>query len=865
MVRTRRPVSASCSRFGSHRPRVETLEDRLPPGCVLHPLFLQPADSPMTLVAPIGSADAGCDALAPADVGPLASAMPSFVVDPQAPGGVAEAIPVAAAWTQETGLATESRPTATDALADNLTIDLNDGIGSWFGPRNATPRHLPGISGLAGTSHAQTSAAAGPNRAVPPAGPATMTTNVSFLGNVPSPVSDPANAAAALGGTTGADSAAAPLPAYPEEGTPYNPNQPLTPYALHTEAGRGGPSNRDAPTTGVVESPPEYSPTRGVLFKYSTTSWPTVVTACVAALTGDPSHDEIAYVVVTSQSQESSAISQFAAAGADLNKVQFYIHPSESVWMRDYGPHFITVDGSLAVVDSHYYPSRPNDNFMPTLVGHDDFGIPTYDMGLYYSGGNFQPGPNGSAFITSLIFTHNTPAEGFTEDYIRELYQNFQGISTLYIMPQLPTSVDSTGHIDMWMYLVNDHTVVISQFLPGSNPTAITITNDAAAYMESLGFDVYRTPAWNVGSTHYTYANAFRVNDRIFVPVYGTAIVPGGNPSYNDRDAEAMATWQAAAGPGVQIVPIQCISIIPAAGAVHCIVMQVPRYTAPTPAVNVTSPTAGEVWLGGTTHTITWGATDTDNAPIPSYDLSYSLDAGLTWQAISTTQTNSYTWAVPDGYSTSAEIRVVATSSSGNQGAGVSQSFTISPGIQHVYDFSSGAGVDKFGFGYQTPSWTSNDGNPYPVTGPLSDAAYAALAYPDATGGDDDPNRYISPTPSSNQKSTHVFQFTIGEDPASIAEIAVLWRGYAANCTQVALYVWDFAAQQWSNGQGLTGQNRYMNSWAGRRDKDMVSYIHSDFSRYVGADGTILFLHYAGRTGDRTFHDYMSVTVKQVV
>ena len=39
--------------------------------------------------------------------------------------------------------------------------------------------------------------------------------------------------------------------------------------------------------------------------------------------------------------------------------------------------------------------------------------------------------------------------------------------------------------------------------------------------MESLGFTVHRPPAWNVGVTHYTYANAFRVNDRIFMPNYG--------------------------------------------------------------------------------------------------------------------------------------------------------------------------------------------------------------------------------------------------------------------------------------------------------------------------------------------------------
>ena len=55
---------------------------------------------------------------------------------------------------------------------------------------------------------------------------------------------------------------------------------------------------------------------------------------------------------------------------------------------------------------------------------------------------------------------------------------------------------------------------------------AIQVTNDAAVYMENLGYEVFRVPdhnGFNPGdpNAHYTYANAFRVNDRIFIPTYG--------------------------------------------------------------------------------------------------------------------------------------------------------------------------------------------------------------------------------------------------------------------------------------------------------------------------------------------------------
>lgn len=132
-----------------------------------------------------------------------------------------------------------------------------------------------------------------------------------------------------------------------------------------------------------------------------------------------------------------------------MSKVELIRMPGDSIWLRDYGPHFIWQDGALGIVDSHYYPGRPDDNFVPTLTGDDEFVMPTYDMPLYYSGGNFQPGRAGSGFVTSLINLDNPASGGFSEAMIAELYSRYQGIDTLQFMPQLPPSVDGPGHIDM--------------------------------------------------------------------------------------------------------------------------------------------------------------------------------------------------------------------------------------------------------------------------------------------------------------------------------------------------------------------------------------------------------------------------------
>ncbi|MGE0480376.1 MAG: agmatine deiminase family protein, partial [Phycisphaerae bacterium] len=406
----------------------------------------------------------------------------------------------------------------------------------------------------------------------------------------------------------------------------------------------------------------------------------------------------------------------------------------------------------------------------------------------------------------------------------------------------------------------------ISEFIPGSNATAISITNNAVPYMQALGFEVFRPKAWNSGGVHYTYSNAFRVNNRIFVPVYGTTLVPGGNASYNDEDADAMVKWQAAAGPGVTIVPIQCFSIIPAAGAIHCIVMQVPRYTAAAPAAHVLRPAGGETWIAGESQAIVWNATDTDNRHVPAVDLLYSRDDGANWQPIVLGQSNTgrYNWTVPADATPTARVRVVAHAVDSDTAVSTSRAFAVWPGVRGVYDFAANAGIDRFGFGRQTASWSGSvNGVASPVSTALTSANYAAMATSNATGGDTDPNRYVSPAISGGFECTHLFRFTIAEPPAEIDELRLRWEGYADNCTQVELYVWDRGANQWGNGRGVSGQNRYVDAYAGNRDWAVEGAIRGSVGNYIAPDGSLSLLVYAERFNDEVFTDYLSVTVVQ--
>jgi hypothetical protein len=169
--------------------------------------------------------------------------------------------------------------------------------------------------------------------------------------------------------------------------------------------------------------------------------------------------------------------------------------------------------------------------------------------------------------------------------------------------------------------------------------------------------------------------------------------------------------------------------------------------------------------------------------------------------------------------------------------------------------------MDKWGWGYQTPSWTLVGGNRYPVSQELTQNHYTKIAYSDATGGNTDPNRYKGTTPSPGYESTHVFEFTIYQLPTEILDIGILWEGYADQCLQAELYIWDNVAGDWGDGQGNTGQNMYMDNYAGNRDKNLVGHIRQNFERYVDEAGKLTIMLYGERPSYKAFHDYMSITV----
>jgi agmatine deiminase len=376
----------------------------------------------------------------------------------------------------------------------------------------------------------------------------------------------------------------------------------LEAYPLRPEYGRSGPPS------GAVHCVAEYEPMEGLLIAWEDyTSLLTDLT--VGVTTGDP--EAMVWVVVDNYSEQSSAYSTLASAGADMDQVGFIVCTTDTVWIRDYGPRYIFEDGVRTIIDHTYNRPRPNDDAFNDYLSLL-WGEPQYDIPLEHGGGNFHLCATGDAFMSSLILDENPES---TAQDVQDLFRDYQNVDVT-IYPRFPSSFDSTGHIDMWMLPVRDYEIIIGQYASSAGQP-YTITENATADLISRGYTVYRTPGWNSGGTHYTYTNAVVLNNLVFVPRFGTP--------YTSQDAQALAVFQEAF-PDHNVAQLYCGDIIYAAGAIHCIVMHVPTFATtlvvtPTDDLEAAGPAGGPF----TPDHIVYTLRNTSEATI-DYDITHAVE-----------------------------------------------------------------------------------------------------------------------------------------------------------------------------------------------------------------------------------------------
>lgn len=242
-----------------------------------------------------------------------------------------------------------------------------------------------------------------------------------------------------------------------------------------------------------------------------------------------------------------------------LDNITIYVVPTDSIWIRDYGPWYILDGrGTLGIIDTQYNRPRPNDDVVPTFLSRA-LDLPLFQPGLTHTGGNYYSDGLGNAFSSTLVFRENS---SLPKNEVLQRMKDYLGIER-YTTSKLAPGI-TIEHLDTFGKLVAPDTWVFSDFPEGSR-----YRNDSetmVALLKTLKspygtpYKIHRlkmTPISGSGENYRAYLNAFISNGTLYFPTYGGM-----------ADQNAKSTFQTAL-PGYEILGV------PAQGtewgdSVHC-------------------------------------------------------------------------------------------------------------------------------------------------------------------------------------------------------------------------------------------------------------------------------------------------------
>jgi agmatine/peptidylarginine deiminase len=325
------------------------------------------------------------------------------------------------------------------------------------------------------------------------------------------------------------------------------------------------PKDINPPPT-PVRTMAEWEELQGILITWTNNSFYQILSQIV-------SYAQTEGLVFNVCSDSNSVKTYLTGQGVPLVNLRFLITSSNSIWSRDYGPWCVYsgVADSLKLIDWIYNRPRPLDDVIPSFLANY-LSLPIYQTtvapnNLIATGGNFMVDGNHTAFSSKLILNENPT---HTEAAIDTIVNKYMGIklNRYVFMETLP--YDGIHHIDMHMKLLDEETLLVGQYPIGvadGPQIELNLQYILNNYQTCYGrpYKVVRIPMppengyYPPTGDYFTYTNSTFVNKTLIVPTYGVS-----------QDTTALRIYKENL-PGYKVVGINCTSIIPSLGAIHCI------------------------------------------------------------------------------------------------------------------------------------------------------------------------------------------------------------------------------------------------------------------------------------------------------
>lgn len=314
-------------------------------------------------------------------------------------------------------------------------------------------------------------------------------------------------------------------------------------------------------------------------------SWPGKIQAIYpyyAQFIKELAKSERVHINVSDEAMKQLALKYITAAGADIEKISFFFHPTNDAWCRDHGPAFLispSAQHKKVIVDWNYnawggkYPPYDLDDVVPSLIGKE-YGIPVFYPGIIMEGGSVEFNGQGTVLTSECCLLNPNRNPHLDKGRVEEYLLHYYGAEQVLWVPEGIIGDDTDGHIDDTVRFVNGDTVltVIEENKDDENYELLQANLKTLSKMrlingrqlnivelpmpEPVVYEDQRLPA--------SYANFYIANASVIVPVFQC-----GN---DDRALQIIQDCF----PGRKVVGIDSTDIIWGLGSFHCLSQQEP-------------------------------------------------------------------------------------------------------------------------------------------------------------------------------------------------------------------------------------------------------------------------------------------------
>jgi agmatine/peptidylarginine deiminase len=275
---------------------------------------------------------------------------------------------------------------------------------------------------------------------------------------------------------------------------------------------------------------------------------------------------------------------KFALGSVDYSKIIFCKLTFNDVWVRDYGPLFISVDDRLCILDFNFngwglkFPANHDNQIVRCLYEKKIFSslVDYKKINMVLEGGSIESDGNGSILTTSRCLLSINRNEFMTKSELEHAFNFLFGIKrVLWLHNGYLAGDDTDAHIDTLARFCDRETIVYVQCTNKNDEhfEELSLMEEELMSFKTLEGKPYKLiPLPMAEAVFYegerlpaTYANFLIINDVVLMPIYD---------SYLDELAK---TSLQKAFFGRNIIGINCLPLIKQHGSLHCLAMQIPE------------------------------------------------------------------------------------------------------------------------------------------------------------------------------------------------------------------------------------------------------------------------------------------------